>query len=94
MTHVLVRHKVKDYPIWKAGFDANAPARKAAGCLGTTVFHASDAPDNVVVLLEWDDLHRAQQFARSDDLREAMERAGVVDAPDVMFLDEAGRTEA
>lgn len=93
MTHVLVRHRVEDYLTWKASFDSNAPARRAAGCLGTTVFHASDDPDNVVVLLEWDELHNAQQFARSDDLREAMERAGVVDAPDVMFLDEADRTE-
>jgi hypothetical protein len=43
----------------------------------------------VVILLEWDDLEKARQFAQSEDLRQAMQRAGVVDQPDVYFLNEA-----
>jgi hypothetical protein len=31
-------------------------------------------------------LHEAQAFARSSDLREAMQKAGVVDKPDIYFL--------
>jgi hypothetical protein len=47
-----------------------------------------------VVLFEWDDLKKAQQFAQSPDLRETMERAGVVDRPDVYFLEEIEKLSA
>jgi hypothetical protein len=43
------------------------------------------------VLLEWDDLERARLFADSDDLREAMARAGVTDRPDIWFLEDVER---
>ncbi len=39
------------------------------------------------MLLEWDDLNRARKFAGSD-LRQAMQRAGVADKPDVCFLEQ------
>ena len=32
-------------------------------------------------------MENARQFARSPDLKEAMERAGVIDQPDVCFLE-------
>jgi hypothetical protein len=43
----------------------------------------------LVILLEWDDLEKARQFAQSEDLRQTMQRAGVLDQPDVYFLNEA-----
>jgi quinol monooxygenase YgiN len=92
MTSVLVRHKVKDYAPWKAGYDEHGPARKAAGCLGTVVYRSADDPNNVVILAEWDNLENAQNFIASDDLRETMEGLGVADQPDVYFLNEDDRT--
>jgi hypothetical protein len=44
------------------------------------------------MLLEWDDLENARQLIQSEDLREAMQRSGVADQPDIYFLDDAGRT--
>ena len=44
-----------------------------------------------MILLEWDDLGKAKQFVQSQDLGEAMEKAGVADQPDIYFLDEADR---
>jgi hypothetical protein len=41
-----------------------------------------------VILLEWDDLENARQFAQSEDLREIMQRYGVVGQPDIYFLEE------
>ena len=40
----------------------------------------------VMVILEAEDLERAKEFARSDDLREAMQKVGVVGKPDIYFL--------
>jgi heme-degrading monooxygenase HmoA len=45
----------------------------------------------VTVLLEWEDLDKARAFASSDELREAMQRAGVTGPPSVSFLEEMDR---
>jgi hypothetical protein len=41
-----------------------------------------------VILFEWEDLSKARQFAESEDLCKAMERAGVMGKPDLNFLNE------
>jgi heme-degrading monooxygenase HmoA len=92
MPHVLVRHKVKDYATWKGVYDEHGAMRRAAGCQGSVVFRNAANPNEVVVLLEWDKLEKAQQFTQSDELRATMEQAGVADMPDVYFLNEADRT--
>jgi quinol monooxygenase YgiN len=89
---IVVRHKVKDYATWKAGYDDHGPTRKAAGCQGTVVYRNADDPSEVVLLLEWDSIENAKQFAGSDNLRETMEKTGVIDQPDMYFLNEADRT--
>jgi hypothetical protein len=44
-----------------------------------------------LILLEWDSLEKARQFGQSDDLRNTMQRAGVVGKPEVYFLEELER---
>jgi hypothetical protein len=88
---LLIRHKVKNFAAWKTGFDEHGTARRANGCQGGRLFRSAVDPGEVLILLDWDDLDRARLFADSDDLREAMERAGVADRPDIWFLDEADR---
>ncbi|HEU0115365.1 MAG TPA: antibiotic biosynthesis monooxygenase [Thermomicrobiales bacterium] len=85
---MLIRHKVADYGAWKPVFDAHETTRQANGCQGWRIFRGADDPDEVVILLAWDDLDRARFFADSDDLREEMTRAGVTDRPDIWFLTE------
>jgi hypothetical protein len=46
---------------------------------------ASDLTE-LVILFEWDDVKKARQFAQSDDLRKAMQGAGVIGKPDIHFL--------
>lgn len=41
-----------------------------------------------MILFEWDSLEKARKFAQSEDLRKTMQRAGVIDKPDLYFLDE------
>ncbi|KCZ72713.1 Antibiotic biosynthesis monooxygenase [Candidatus Methanoperedens nitroreducens] len=91
MPYLLIRHKVKDYARWKPVFEEHGSTRKDKGSKGGYLFRSSDDPDEIVILLEWDDLGRAREFARSEDLRQAMKRAGVSDKPDVYFLEEIER---
>ena len=51
-------------------------------------------PNELVILFEWDSLENARRFANADDLREAMQQAGVADQPDVYFLEEIERLGA
>jgi heme-degrading monooxygenase HmoA len=92
MASIVVRHKVKDYATWKAGYDDNGPTRKAAGCQGTVVYRSADDPSEVVIVFEWDSVENAKQFAGSDELREKMEEVGVIDRPDMYFLNEVDKT--
>jgi hypothetical protein len=91
MPSLLIRHHVADYLAWKAVFDEQEPTRQANGEQGGWLFRDADDPHEVLLLLAWDDLERARLFADSDDLREAMTRSGVMDRPDIWFLEDVER---
>jgi heme-degrading monooxygenase HmoA len=92
MSALLVRLKVADYSAWKPVFDDQSDARRANGSLGGRVFRNDDDPNEILALLDWDDLERARLFAKSDEMRHALVQSGVVDQPDVWFLDETERS--
>ncbi len=83
---MFIRHKVRDFKSWKAGYDAHQPKRDEAGLTEKYLLRNSDDPSEVLILLEAQDLGRAKAFAASADLREKMKELGVVDKPDVYFL--------
>ena len=94
MPYVLVRHKINDYATWKPVFDEHSETRRASGSKGGKLFRTADNPNELVILLEWDSIENARQFAESQDLREAMERAGVADQPDIYFLEQVDEASA
>lgn len=85
-SYLLIRHKVRDFNTWKAGFDAHAPKRTEAGLTEKYLLRSAGDPNEVVALFEATDLNRARAFSESADLRQKMEQAGVVDKPDIYFL--------
>lgn len=91
MAYVLVHEKVRDFASWKATFDENRPMRQGAGSKGGYLFQSPDDPNEVIIVLEWDDLQRARDFAGSAELRQAMERAGVEGQPHIHLLELADR---
>ena len=88
MVHTLVRHKVADFNRWKQAFDSYLPTRQRGGETAFRVFHAVDDPHDVVVFCDWDSLERARKFMNSDDLRKAMQQAGVEGAPEVQYIED------
>jgi heme-degrading monooxygenase HmoA len=89
MVHVLVRHKVSDYNRWKEAFDSHLNTRKRAGEIGFRLFHNADDPHDIFVLLDWQTADEARRFMNSDELRSAMEKAGVVGAAEIQYLEDA-----
>lgn len=94
MPALLIRHKVADYARWRTIIDEHGINRRANGSQGARIFRNAADPTETLVLLEWDDLARARLFAQSDDLLDALARAGVTDEPDLWFLDETGQLPA
>ena len=83
---VLVRHKVRDYSEWKRGYDAHLPKRTEAGLTEKQLLRGANDPNEVVIIFEAKDHNRAKTFVESVDLRETMQKLGVVDKPDIYFL--------
>jgi heme-degrading monooxygenase HmoA len=89
MASILIQHQVKDFAAWKKIFDSAKDFRTANGELSAQIFHDASDPNKVTVINKWDSLAKAQKFAHSPELKEAMEKAGVLGAPVVSFLNEA-----
>ena len=85
-SYLLIRHKVRDFSEWKRGYDAHLPKRTEAGLTEKHLLRSANDPNEVVLLLEATDQNRAKAFVESADLRETMRKVGVVDKPDVYFL--------
>ena len=85
-SYMLVRHKVRDFSEWKPGYDAHLPKRAETGLTEKHLLRGANDPNEVVLLFEAQDLNRAKAFAESVDLRETMQKVGVLDKPDIYFL--------
>jgi hypothetical protein len=85
-SYMLVRHKVQDFEVWKAGFDAHLPNRLEAGLTDKKLLRGADDTNEVILLFKAADLDCAKAFSESADLRETMQKLGVIDKPDIYFL--------
>ena len=78
---LIIRHHVNDYRTWRSVYDSVADLRHQHGCTADEVM--VDPADNqeVFVLHRFPTLEQAQAFAGSDELHDAMGRAGVAATP-------------
>jgi len=88
MVQVLVHHEVADYKNWRTVFDAAIDFRHEGGERSCRVFRKAGEPNDLTLLLEWEDLAQAQVYMNSPALREKMKLAGVVGTPEIHFLAE------
>ena len=91
MAYMFVRTSVKDYEAWKPVFDSGIDMRRKSGEKSYQVLRQGDGSNELVVLSRWDSLDDARRFAASPELKEAMQRAGVIGKPETLFLEEAAQ---
>jgi antibiotic biosynthesis monooxygenase (ABM) superfamily enzyme len=89
MATMFVRHKVKDFKAWKKTYDEFDTTRRGLGVTGDGVYQAEGNPNDVTVYHEFATLDAAKAFASSSELKNTMEKAGVVGAPDIWFTKKA-----
>ena len=84
-----VRHRVNDYADWRSVYDTVDGLRQQHGCTADEVFVDPSDKQEVFVLHRFPTVEQAEAFAGSDELREAMGRAGVAGPPRIEISVEA-----
>lgn len=87
MPYLLIHHKVQDFDAWKDAYDKHGAARDQAGLKDVHLLRNVADRRDVVILFQAEELERARAFARSDDLRSAMQAAGVIGSPELIELE-------
>ena len=87
MTTLSIHLKIAEYSQWRAAFDATEPARRQFGQTGYSVFRSASDPLELTVHTRWPSLEQARAYAISPDLKNALQKAGVVSQPEVAFLE-------
>jgi heme-degrading monooxygenase HmoA len=94
MAFVLIEHLVGDFEVFRQVYLDDGERRRISGSKGGKVYRAADDPNNVIVVLEWDDTERAREWAASLELEQAMQwSTSNVSTPRVTVLEHSMDTE-
>lgn len=85
----VISHPVQDYAKWRAVYDDFADEQDAGGVIMEQVYQDPGDPNQVLVLHGFETMEAAQSFLGSDQLRQAMEGAGVAGPPDIRVMTSA-----
>lgn len=89
MVQVLTHIKVQDYPKWRPVFDELKGLREAHGLISERVFRSAANPNEVFIEMDYRESEAARAYMTSTQLREGMQRAGVIPPPEINYLEEA-----
>jgi hypothetical protein len=85
MTTMFVRHTVANYQAWRKVYDGFAPVQKAKGVTAQAVYQAADNPNDITVTHDFATVEAAHAFVDSEELKSAMQNAGVAGTPTIWF---------
>jgi hypothetical protein len=80
---LFIRHTVSDYAAWRKVYDGFEEQRKAMGVTSHGVYQADGNPNDVTIYHEFDSMDAGKAFANSQELKSAMQTAGVMGAPNI-----------
>jgi hypothetical protein len=86
MPLLIVQHKVSEYTAWRSAFDAHESSRTGATITNERVYRGADNPNDLVLLFDVADVAKAKTWAAGEDLKAAMQNAGVLGAPMITFV--------
>lgn len=86
MALMVVQHKVRDYAGWRPVYDAHESSRHGAGITNGRVYRKAEDPNELVILFDVADLAKARTWIAGEDLKTAMQKAGVLGAPAFHFI--------
>jgi hypothetical protein len=81
MPMLFTQFTVADYAKWRPIFDKQKDLRDKSGMRNVEVYRHSDNPNEVIVMGEADDPAKVREVLGSPEMKENMQRAGVVSVP-------------
>ena len=88
MGTLIVQSQVEDYDRWREVYDRRTDIRERFGITDERVLRSVDDGNRLTVLMEGD-LDQLRSLAGSEELREAMQEAGIVGPPSMTFAEDA-----
>ena len=89
MVRLFIRHNVADYQAWKQGYDDFDEQRRSMGVKGDAVYQSIDNPNDVTAWHDFETAEDAQAIVGSDELKNAMQGAGVQGEPEIWIVTES-----
>jgi heme-degrading monooxygenase HmoA len=86
MVRLFIRHNVEDYHAWRKGYDEFDQQRQPMGVTGNGVFQSIEDPNDVTVCHDFNTAEAARAFVSSDELKNAMQHAGVQGEPQMWLV--------
>ena len=87
MVYINLRLNVADFEKWLTAFQGFESYRRELGSTGVNqVFHDVDDPNNITLILEWDEAAHAQAFLNNPQTKINMDTAGVTGRPTVLAV--------
>jgi len=83
MATLFVRHTVSDYKVLRKAYDAFGPTQTAKAVKAQAVYQAADDPNDITVTHDFVSVQEAQSFVAREELKAAMQDAGVIGAPTI-----------
>jgi hypothetical protein len=89
MAYYYGKHKVRDYEQWRPYFDGDQQRIHSAGARCLNVMRSTEDPNEVHFLFDVPDLHRFLSVLQAPETGDIMQKAGVLEQPQIYRLEEA-----
>ena len=87
MVYINLRLIVADFNKWLTAFQSFESYRRDSGATGVNqIFHDIDNPNNVTLIMEWDEAANAKAFLNNPQTKANMDTAGVTERPTVLAV--------
>jgi hypothetical protein len=88
MATMIAKMRVANFERWKEDFESMTDARSKSGWIEHRVLRDATDPNIVTVISRVKDLDSAKRYGQSTELRDAMQRSGVLGPPDISFCED------
>ena len=88
--NIIVKRKLKDYVSWKKQLGDVDGMRKGYGSKGLTAYQNADDPNEVYLVLEWDDKKPYQNYLNHPEVQKALSLTGtteIIEVGESFFLE-------
>ncbi|MDX1662512.1 MAG: antibiotic biosynthesis monooxygenase [Candidatus Promineifilaceae bacterium] len=92
MATLFAKHSVDAFGAWKRVYDEFQAKRREMGVQGASVHRDVEDENVVTVIHRFADTDAAAAFAESEELKAAMDEAGVVGRPEIWITEDVEQT--